>query len=264
MAFVEITEAILVDVGGGTLRALSDVSVQVLEYGTLDPVPVYADDAGAVPLVQPLRTRNGNIDGYVAEGRYVLRCTFGDQTWDVVYYGFDPTQHDFPTDVATLNSRVDTVEASIVTLQAHDTTDKGFVYHGADPNVARPAGYVSVEWVGSVTPVNAVDGDTWVDTTLAPAGGVRLLRGVVAANGATVNGTGFGVVKTGTGLYSVTFDAAFPATPVVVVGGVPYGASSYGLAYPTVIDANHVTVLTMDLVTRAATDIGFSFIVAAA
>lgn len=41
---------------------------------------------------------------------------------------------------------------------------KGFVAHGADPNVKRPLGFVSVEWYGSAEPVNAVDGDTWVAT----------------------------------------------------------------------------------------------------
>lgn len=41
---------------------------------------------------------------------------------------------------------------------------KGFVNHGADPNVARPTGYTSVEWYGSIEPVNALATDTWIDT----------------------------------------------------------------------------------------------------
>lgn len=40
---------------------------------------------------------------------------------------------------------------------------KGFVAHGANANVARPAGYGSIEWIGSVEPANAVDGDTWIE-----------------------------------------------------------------------------------------------------
>jgi hypothetical protein len=42
---------------------------------------------------------------------------------------------------------------------------KGFVFHGADPDVARPTGFTSVEWMGSVPPANAVTYDTWVVLT---------------------------------------------------------------------------------------------------
>lgn len=42
---------------------------------------------------------------------------------------------------------------------------KGFVNHGDDPDVARPPLYASVEWVGSVAPVNAQENDTWIDTS---------------------------------------------------------------------------------------------------
>ncbi len=38
---------------------------------------------------------------------------------------------------------------------------KGFVNHGATAGTTRPAGYVSVEWYGTVEPTNAVEGDTW-------------------------------------------------------------------------------------------------------
>jgi hypothetical protein len=41
---------------------------------------------------------------------------------------------------------------------------KGFVNHGSTAGTARPTGYASVEWYGSVTPSNAIAGDTWVDT----------------------------------------------------------------------------------------------------
>lgn len=41
---------------------------------------------------------------------------------------------------------------------------KGFVNHGATAGTARPTGYASVEWLGSVEPSNMADGDTWVVT----------------------------------------------------------------------------------------------------
>ena len=42
---------------------------------------------------------------------------------------------------------------------------KGFINHGATAGTTRPSGYVSVEWTGSVEPTNAIDGDTWIDTS---------------------------------------------------------------------------------------------------
>ena len=42
---------------------------------------------------------------------------------------------------------------------------KGYVNHGATASTARPAGYTSVEWIGSVEPTNAINGDTWINTS---------------------------------------------------------------------------------------------------
>lgn len=42
---------------------------------------------------------------------------------------------------------------------------KGFCLHGAVAGTARPSGFASIEWVGTVEPSNAVNGDTWIDTT---------------------------------------------------------------------------------------------------
>lgn len=39
----------------------------------------------------------------------------------------------------------------------------GVVVHGADANVARPAGYGAIHWIGSVAPVNVSDNDLWTD-----------------------------------------------------------------------------------------------------
>lgn len=45
-----------------------------------------------------------------------------------------------------------------------DLVSKGYVNHGATAGTARPLGYTSVEWVGSVEPTNAINGDTWINT----------------------------------------------------------------------------------------------------
>lgn len=50
----------------------------------------------------------------------------------------------------------------------HEAFDyiKGFINHGANASTARPDYFASVEWYGSVEPVNAIDGDTWIDTSV--------------------------------------------------------------------------------------------------
>jgi hypothetical protein len=37
----------------------------------------------------------------------------------------------------------------------------GYVKHDNNSSTARPSGYTSVMWVGSVEPNNAIDGDIW-------------------------------------------------------------------------------------------------------
>jgi hypothetical protein len=49
-------------------------------------------------------------------------------------------------------------------IQAEDE-GKGFIFHDDVDDLARPEGFASVEWVGSVEPIFAIDGDTWIDTT---------------------------------------------------------------------------------------------------
>jgi hypothetical protein len=72
-----------------------------------------------------------------------------------------PTAHGHAiADTTGLQAGLDAKVAS-ATLTA---SGKGHVNHGATAATARPAGYKSVEWVGSVSPTNGVAGDTWVNT----------------------------------------------------------------------------------------------------
>ena len=41
----------------------------------------------------------------------------------------------------------------------------GIVEHGSTAETPRPDGFAVIQWVGSVTPTNAADGDLWVDTS---------------------------------------------------------------------------------------------------
>ena len=40
----------------------------------------------------------------------------------------------------------------------------GTVVHEADANVARPSGFASITWIGSVEPINSTDNDIWINT----------------------------------------------------------------------------------------------------
>lgn len=55
----------------------------------------------------------------------------------------------------------DTADAVDTALGANG---KGVVQHGATAGTARPTAFAFIEWVGSVEPTNAIDGDTWIDT----------------------------------------------------------------------------------------------------
>lgn len=68
---------------------------------------------------------------------------------------------DFDAEVSNNSS----VTANTAKVSYTKTNVKGHVEHGATAGTTRPTGFTSVEWVGSVEPTNAVNGDTWIDTS---------------------------------------------------------------------------------------------------
>ena len=67
--------------------------------------------------------------------------------------------------VATLDGSTTLTSSQLPATVGTKSETKAVVNHGATAGTARPSGYGSVEWIGSVEPTNAVDGDTWVDTS---------------------------------------------------------------------------------------------------
>ncbi len=59
----------------------------------------------------------------------------------------------------------DEIAANTAKTSYTKTNVKGHVAHGGTAGTARASGFTSVEWVGTVEPTNAVNGDTWIDTT---------------------------------------------------------------------------------------------------
>lgn len=62
-------------------------------------------------------------------------------------------------------SHIAAIEANTEKVSYTKTNVKGHIEHGATAGTTRPTGFTSVEWVGSVEPTNAVNGDTWIDTS---------------------------------------------------------------------------------------------------
>lgn len=82
------------------------------------------------------------------------------------------------TTVTTLSTTVTTLSTTVTTLSTNlgvaegDIDDlinlladngKGFVNHGSTATTARPSGFASIEWLGTVEPDNWITGDTWND-----------------------------------------------------------------------------------------------------
>ncbi len=70
------------------------------------------------------------------------------------------------TDAGLLGSdKWDEIVANSTKTSYTKTNVKGHVFHNSTAGTSRATGFTSVEWVGSVEPNNAVNGDTWIDTT---------------------------------------------------------------------------------------------------
>lgn len=74
---------------------------------------------------------------------------------------FGVRERDEQVDFAT-QAELDAVKAVAESGGAVATNGMGFVNHGSDPNVARPA-YACVTWRGSVEPVNMAAVDFWAE-----------------------------------------------------------------------------------------------------
>lgn len=60
--------------------------------------------------------------------------------------------------VLTKNSNSD---GDVVWSEAIASNTLGYVNHGTNANIARPIGYASILWVGTVQPNNWISGDIW-------------------------------------------------------------------------------------------------------
>lgn len=97
---------------------------------------------------------------------------------NIVTEDTDLSPYALVTDLDALSDDVDDVAADLATetsdreagdiyigrwVEQLQDYGKGFAYHDDDSTVDRPAGFASVEWVGTAEPDNAELNDTWVD-----------------------------------------------------------------------------------------------------
>jgi hypothetical protein len=119
--------------------------------GGASPVGTATDEGTVVEQVVAFTGLTEGVRYYAAEDdpatRYVSFIVGEDQA-----VGHGATQEDIDDAVAANDAE-------------QLASGKGFVFHDATNSVARPTGYASVEWVGSVEPLNSVDNDTWLDTS---------------------------------------------------------------------------------------------------
>jgi len=119
--------------------------------GAGDPHPGYATDADLAGGLAGKADTGHDHDDYAA----------GDHTHSGSY---EPAGAVAAHEADTTNVHGIADTAGLALTATFTANGKGFVNHGATAGTARPTGFASVEWYGSVQPTNAVAGDTWVDT----------------------------------------------------------------------------------------------------
>ncbi len=150
------------DLGSGAFkwRSLflsSDASVggNINVTGTVDGIDIATDVAANT-------TKNTNVTTNLSLGA-VNATTMVVASSD----GTDATLIEADTTDAGLlgSDKWDEIVANSTKVSYVKTNVKGHIEHGGTAGTGRPSGFTSVEWVGTVEPTNAVNGDTWIDTT---------------------------------------------------------------------------------------------------
>lgn len=73
------------------------------------------------------------------------------------------TSNTLVTTLAQLNSAIS--DADVVSTATISSNGVGYVNHGATASTARPTGFASIIWRGTVAPTNATAEDTWIDVS---------------------------------------------------------------------------------------------------
>lgn len=149
--------------GGVTLEQVQDDLGNTSLIAGTSLTKVYDDGAGTITL-------NVDAGDFEAAGAVASHTSDTEDAHDASAISVADTGallvstnvEDALAEIIDLIVDVETDASNISTLLS--TSGKGVVQHGATAGTARPTGFAFVEWVGSVEPTNAIDGDTWIDT----------------------------------------------------------------------------------------------------
>ncbi len=160
LLFVDIAGNVGVGIGTGTPSEMLDVvgnaeiNGDIIVSGTVDGIDIATDVAA-----NTAKDTNVTTNITVVEAPTNVDIQSSDGTNDTI-------------------AAADVTNAGVMTTTMYDehvvnnakvtyskTNVKGHIEHGGTAGTGRPSGFTSVEWVGSVEPTNAVNGDTWINTT---------------------------------------------------------------------------------------------------
>ncbi len=136
----------------GTVAA-TDVQTAIAEVASEAAANNYTDEQ-AQDAIGPILTDTATIDLIYTDATPSITADVKDGSI---------TAAKVAADVAT-QAELDAGLALKTDETTRSASGKGFVNHGATAGTARPTGYASIEWIGSVEPTNAINGDTWVNT----------------------------------------------------------------------------------------------------
>lgn len=153
-----------VTIGGnedGTVLTIIDASADENETFVL-----VVDDQGVVTSIDLLALLGFTPEPAISSGT-TSQYWRGDKTWQTL--NSSSVNLGNVDNTSDVNKPISSATQTALDLKVDKTTlaasGKGFVNHGATAGTVRPSGYASIEWVGSVEPTNAVDGDSWIDTS---------------------------------------------------------------------------------------------------
>ena len=126
---------------------------------------------------------------------------------------------------------------------------------------------IATDFAGQGSPEDRLvvegDGDVRLgpNTSLYAASGdenLRMIRGVIGSTGSIITGSGFNLIKTGTGTYTVNFNTPFAAAPAVTATA-HYGAIGFRYAMTDGVTTHWAKFVLVNSVNHLLSDTTFHF-----
>ncbi len=136
---------------GGSGASLGNIVTSLIRNSAGSPESVVSAPVGAICH----DTTNGDL--------YVKESGTGNTGWVALSTGGGGGSVSDTAYADSWNGVTTDAPSKNAVYDALNTNGKGFVNHGSTASTARPEGFASVEWYGTVEPDNIAAGDTWID-----------------------------------------------------------------------------------------------------